>query len=356
MNKISQMLKEEREKKGLSLHEIGMILKINPKILKAIEDNDTAQLPAKTFLRGFIKAYAQFLKLDVDYILNLFQEEYGSTKPEAPAQQISGHQQGNIATTSAAQTTPEQVTSPKIANSETPIKKLDSSVIPQDNKSKMYTVISGIILLIIIAFVAKMMDKYQKESKISQDDVLNAVGSTTTTTLPGPTDGAGLSTPIDGSTTTTTLASANDLVSSSTSTSTSTTSSTTSSTTTSTTTTTTTIKPRPITTTTIPTSTTSTTVVSASIASTTSTSTTTTLKGKAVEVIVEALAKVTIRYSFNEGKWETLSLNTDQVHTFRSRSPIKFEFTDGGAVNIIVNGKDIGTPGAKQKPLNISYP
>ena len=75
-----------------------------------------------------------------------------------------------------------------------------------------------------------------------------------------------------------------------------------------------------------------------------------------MEVIVEALAKVTIRYSFNEGKWETLSLNTDQVHTFRSRSPIKFEFTDGGAVNVIVNGKDIGTPGTKQKPINISFP
>lgn len=358
MNKISQMLKDEREKKGLSLHEIGMILKINPKILKAIEDNDTTQLPAKTFLRGFIKAYAQFLKLDVDFILNLFQEEYGSTKPEAPVQQTTQQQTNNTATT-AVTSSAEQIVAPKIANNETPIKKLDSSVIPQDNKNKTYTVISGIVLLIIIAFVAKMMDKYQKESKISQDEVLNAVGSTTTTTVLSSTDGAGLSTPVDGSTTSTTLTSANELVSS---TSTSTTSSTSSSTTTTTmttttTTTTTTVKPRPTTTTTIPASTTSTTLLNANPANTASTTTTTTtLKGKNVEVIVEALSKVSIRYSFNEGKWETLSLNTDQVHTFRSRSPIKFEFTDGGAVNVIVNGKDIGTPGAKQKPLNISYP
>ncbi len=341
MNKISQMLKDEREKKGLSLHEIGMILKINPKILKAIEDNDTNQLPAKTFLRGFIKAYAQFLKLDVDSILNLFQEEYGSTKPETPAQ-IANQPSIN----STGQTPAESVVPAKMANSDTPIKKLDSSVIPQDNKNKTYTVISGIVLLIIIAFVAKMMDKYQKESTISQDEVLSAVGSTTTITIPTTSDSGALSTPVDSSTTTTTLAPLNEIINSTTTT----TSSTTLTTAPVVTTTSTTLKPHPITTTTtIPSSTTTT-------STTSTTSTSTTLKGKAVEVIVEALAKVTIRYSFNEGKWETLTLNTDQVHTFRSRSPVKFEFTDGGVVNIIVNGKDIGTPGAKQKPLNISYP
>ncbi len=59
MSKLGQFLKTEREKKGLSLHEIGMSLKINPKILKAIEDNDEPNLPAKTFLRGLIKSYAQ---------------------------------------------------------------------------------------------------------------------------------------------------------------------------------------------------------------------------------------------------------------------------------------------------------
>ncbi len=341
MNKISQMLKDEREKKGLSLHEIGMILKINPKILKAIEDNDTNQLPAKTFLRGFIKAYAQFLKLDVDSILNLFQEEYGSTKPETPAQ-IANQPSIN----STGQTPAESVVPAKMANSDTPIKKLDSSVIPQDNKNKTYTVISGIVLLIIIAFVAKMMDKYQKESTVSQDEVLSAVGSTTMITIPTTSDSGALSTPVDSSTTTTTLAPLNEIINSTTTT----TSSTTLTTAPVLTTTSTTLKPHPITTTTtIPSSTTTT-------STTSTTSTSATLKGKAVEVIVEALAKVTIRYSFNEGKWETLTLNTDQVHTFRSRSPVKFEFTDGGVVNIIVNGKDIGTPGAKQKPLNISYP
>lgn len=340
MNKISQMLKDERESKGLSLHEIGMILKINPKILKAIEDNDTNQLPAKTFLRGFIKAYAQFLKLDVENILNLFQEEYGSTKPDTPAQIAN---QSSINSTTQ---TPTEPTAPaKMANNETPIKKLDSSVIPQDNKNKTYTVISGIVLLIIIAFVAKMMDKYQKESRISQDEVLSAVGSTTTMTIPKVDESVALSTPVDGSTTTT-LNSLSGVVSSTTTSTSSTTLTTAPAVTTTLTTTTTTLKPHQTTTTT----------VSSSTTSTSSTSTTTTLKGKTVEVIVEALAKVTIRYSFNDGKWETLSLVTDQVHTFRSRSPVKFEFSDGGVVNLIVNGKDIGTPGTKQKPLNISYP
>src|SRR5690606_1331875 len=84
MTKLGDLLKSEREKRNLSLHEIGMSLKINPKILKAIEDGDQAGLPAKTFLRGFVKSYAQYLRLDVNQALQMFQEEYGTTRIEEP--------------------------------------------------------------------------------------------------------------------------------------------------------------------------------------------------------------------------------------------------------------------------------
>ena len=32
------------------------------------------------------------------------------------------------------------------------------------------------------------------------------------------------------------------------------------------------------------------------------------------------------------------------------------EFTDGGAVNVIVNGRDRGVPGTIGKPIKLTYP
>ncbi len=54
MKKTGEILEKAREEKGLSLHEIGLSLKISSKVLKAIEEGDEAHLPAKTFLRGFL--------------------------------------------------------------------------------------------------------------------------------------------------------------------------------------------------------------------------------------------------------------------------------------------------------------
>ncbi len=82
MKKTGALLRKVREEKGLSLHEIGLSLKINPKILKQIEDGEQNNLPAKTFLRGFVQSYSIFLKLDSDEVLRIFSEEMGSTKPK----------------------------------------------------------------------------------------------------------------------------------------------------------------------------------------------------------------------------------------------------------------------------------
>ena len=68
MKKTGELLKKVREDKGLSLHEIGLSLKINAKILKQIEDGEKDNLPAKTFLRGFVQSYANYLKLDYIFI------------------------------------------------------------------------------------------------------------------------------------------------------------------------------------------------------------------------------------------------------------------------------------------------
>ncbi len=56
MKKTGELLKTAREEKGLSLHEIGLSLKISSKVLKAIEEGDETQLPARPSCAALYKA------------------------------------------------------------------------------------------------------------------------------------------------------------------------------------------------------------------------------------------------------------------------------------------------------------
>ncbi|MAZ61135.1 MAG: hypothetical protein CMG50_03035 [Candidatus Marinimicrobia bacterium] len=70
-------LKEERQKKNCNLSQISDETKINVKHLQAIESGNFNVIP-NTYLRLFIKTYAEYLKLDPKEILN--QHELESNK------------------------------------------------------------------------------------------------------------------------------------------------------------------------------------------------------------------------------------------------------------------------------------
>ena len=72
-------LKQIRERLGIDLKAISAETKISIKVLESIEEEDLKHLPARVYLKGFLKAYAQALNLDpqnlIDGYLQLFQEE-----------------------------------------------------------------------------------------------------------------------------------------------------------------------------------------------------------------------------------------------------------------------------------------
>ncbi len=74
-----------------------------------------------------------------------------------------------------------------------------------------------------------------------------------------------------------------------------------------------------------------------------------------MELIVEALDAVEIEYSAPNGKVQKIRLSPEQVHTFKSRSGLSIQFSNGGAVNLILNGKDLGIPGDLGKSIKLSY-
>lgn len=86
MQQLGQYLKLEREKRGIRLEEIASSTKINIQNLILIEEDRWNELPQEPFIRGFITAYAKYLGLNPQEILNRF---YQSQKTEETSSEIS---------------------------------------------------------------------------------------------------------------------------------------------------------------------------------------------------------------------------------------------------------------------------
>lgn len=70
-----KVLAEARERLGLSVAEVARQLRLSPRQIEALEADDHASLPGKTFLRGFLRNYAKVLQLDPEPLLALCQPE-----------------------------------------------------------------------------------------------------------------------------------------------------------------------------------------------------------------------------------------------------------------------------------------
>lgn len=90
---LGEVLRSERERKGITLEQVYSSTRIQLKILHALEADDYEALPAKPFIRGFIKTYARFIGLnDVELLTEYksFIDERIHGRP-ARASVSSGH-------------------------------------------------------------------------------------------------------------------------------------------------------------------------------------------------------------------------------------------------------------------------
>ncbi len=68
---LGAVLRNEREKKGLTLDQVGSITKLRVKVVEALENETWGDLPPAVFVRGFIRTYAKVLDLDGTELLHL---------------------------------------------------------------------------------------------------------------------------------------------------------------------------------------------------------------------------------------------------------------------------------------------
>jgi cytoskeleton protein RodZ len=75
-----ELLRERREELGLDLAEVGDALRIKPVFLVAIEQSQAEALPGPAYAIGFIRAYAHYLGLDSERVIERYKHETGEIR------------------------------------------------------------------------------------------------------------------------------------------------------------------------------------------------------------------------------------------------------------------------------------
>ncbi len=349
MKETGELLKKTRESRELSLHEVGMSLKINPKTLQAIEEGDMEALPQRAFLRGFVKSYGKFLKLDMGSTMTLFDQELKTRERMTIAAVNKG---------GAASETADVVPRPLDSDSKLSEKAphyVDRSW--QTQKRNIFITVMVVILGFFVMVTAKLVSKYQKERVISKRGssltqpsevrtsphgmgqevavVPRPVESTTAATVPNPLrsgdEGKEKATKEEESAKPAHLVEGNtqNVV---------------------------TQTPSLLGVTTSANVNGKTKEISESPLVAVANEGQAAAMTRAQEVILEASKPVKISYQLDGTSLKALDLNSGDIHTFKGKKRIFLEISNGRAVRIIANGRDLGSASNIEAPVKMSFP
>lgn len=75
-------LRTAREARGESVHEVAFAIKLSPRQVEALENDDFAALPGMAFVRGFARNYARYLGLDAAPLIAGIERLAGAGAPD----------------------------------------------------------------------------------------------------------------------------------------------------------------------------------------------------------------------------------------------------------------------------------
>ena len=84
MFEIGNSLREARLRQGLDFPEIEQATKVRPKYLRALEDEQFDILPGQTYVKGFLRSYAEYLGLDGQLYVDEYNSRYVHADEETP--------------------------------------------------------------------------------------------------------------------------------------------------------------------------------------------------------------------------------------------------------------------------------
>ncbi len=91
-----QILREHREKLGISTNEVAKRIHLDVKIIEAIERDTSEGMPSAIYVRGYLRSYAKVVSADADKIIELYNADSPPPPPEIlpevkPPSQVSSN-------------------------------------------------------------------------------------------------------------------------------------------------------------------------------------------------------------------------------------------------------------------------
>lgn len=305
MKITGEMLKNERINKNLSLQDVATSLKLNSKMVASIEAGDMDALPAKTFVRGFVKSYAQLLKLDPDVVLRQFQEEMGTT---SPLPKVPPPKPGEVKPVKAEVKSSMQSADAKAFLS-------GDAIAPDSSKNVILMIGIALGLIVVLVISNKIIESF-KENPVavesateSQPTEPSTVAASADTTAPETTADTSSQASSDAS-----VASAQEVTNAAPAAS------------------------------------------SATAAPQTQEEVFPPSSGSPVELILEAKKDIEIFYAKgNSRNFYSLKLTPNQIQVIRSKAGLHIKSSDGGAFKISVNGVEKGNAGPSNSAVKLSF-
>src|SRR5215213_7671606 len=82
MADIGSTLRETRMRQRIDITQVEAATKIRAKYLRALENEEWDQLPGPTFVRTFLRTYAEYLGLDAKMLVEDYKQRYERPGPQ----------------------------------------------------------------------------------------------------------------------------------------------------------------------------------------------------------------------------------------------------------------------------------
>jgi cytoskeletal protein RodZ len=96
MPTVAEQLREAREQRGWTIHQLADMTKIRTDHIRALEEGDYNVFAAPVYIQGFVRTCATLLKLDVPAVLANLDGELGQTKKFREHPRLSGESRGIV--------------------------------------------------------------------------------------------------------------------------------------------------------------------------------------------------------------------------------------------------------------------
>lgn len=87
---LGSYVKKMRDERNISIEQVAYATRISLKMLRALEEDDHTALPAPTFVRGYLQAYAKYVRIDTQDLLLRYQHHL-ATAPDTKKGAIRSH-------------------------------------------------------------------------------------------------------------------------------------------------------------------------------------------------------------------------------------------------------------------------